>query len=154
LFGAKTALHERIIKAADRGDADLTCRRLMNICSRATFEFWRRRFSLAGFEQDHDVSILGCGRIAAILSNVVVPFLAACGNDVSALAKVLPLEEENAIIRQAVFALFGRDGDPHLHATALRQQGLIQIFNDHCANVRNACDTCRLVCPADAVIKR
>ena len=86
---------------------------------------------------------MGSARIAAMLANVVIPFLAAQGTDVRPLLGHLPPEEDNSLVRQTAHALFGRDHNPSLYAGGLRRQGLLQIFHDFCLT-RVGCRTCRL----------
>jgi hypothetical protein len=42
------------------------------------------------------------------------------------------------------FALFGHDHHPALYRSALRRQGLIQLFTDFCLNARAGCADCPL----------
>jgi len=111
-------------------------------------EFWKRRLSFAGKPQDSEVELIGAGRVSAMLSNVVIPFLAATGVNIAPLLAHLPPEENNNLIRRTAYALFGRDHNPALYQTGLRQQGLLQIFHDFCLNNKTACRACRL---ADAL---
>jgi hypothetical protein len=89
------------------------------------------------------IEMIGAGRVAAMVSNVVIPFLAASGTDISPLLQHLPPEENNNLIRRTAYSLFGRDHNPALYHTGLRQQGLIQIFHDFCLNNKTACRDCR-----------
>jgi hypothetical protein len=91
---------------------------------------------------------MGTQRIAAIVSNVIVPFLAALGNRQvmhPALLSRLPPEEDNQIIRQTAHNLLGPDHNPDLYRSSLRQQGLIQIFHDFCLTDRSRCENCALL---------
>ncbi len=91
---------------------------------------------------------LGDARAAAIVSNVVIPLLAAEGEAIEPLLAALRPEHDNAVIRRAAHLLFGRDHNPALyHAHGLRQQGLIQIFQDFCLSSRTVCESC-LLCGA------
>lgn len=110
--------------------------------------YWRRRLGLGGRCLESDVALLGTQRIAAIISNLFVPYLAVTGKDVTPLLPLLPAEQDNALIRQAAFSLFGQDHNPAFYGTGLRQHGLLQIFHDFCLTNRNGCTRCRL---ADAV---
>jgi hypothetical protein len=107
-------------------------------------DYWARRLSFSGKPQEKDIEIIGEGRVAAMLSNVVIPFLAATGCDIAALLPHLPQEENNSLIRRMAYALFGRDHNPSLYGTGLRQQGLLQIFHDFCLSDKTACRDCRL----------
>jgi hypothetical protein len=111
---------------------------------RTRMDYWARRLSFSGKPQEKEIEIIGEGRIAAILSNVMIPFLAASGCDVAALLPHLPPEENNSLIRRMAYALFGRDHNPSLYGTGLRQQGLLQVFHDFCLSDKTACRNCRL----------
>jgi len=89
--------------------------------------------------------LIGPARAAAILANVVVPWLMAQARPVMHLLKDLPAEGTNTITRQAAHALLGPDCNPALYHSGLRQQGLIQVFTDFCLDRHNPCDSCRLV---------
>ena len=109
----------------------------------AVMDYWTRRLSFSGKPQESETVLIGAGRIAAILSNVVIPFLAASGVRITPLLDFLPPEEDNSLIRRTAFVLFGRDHNPALYQNGLRQQGLLQIFNDFCLNNKTACADCR-----------
>ncbi|MDD5678333.1 MAG: DUF2851 family protein [Kiritimatiellae bacterium] len=110
--------------------------------------YWQRRLALSGKVQTAPVSLMGEGRAAAIVLNVLVPFLAALGKHgvlSPAFLRRLPPEEDNQIIRQTAHNLLGPDHNPALYRSGLRQQGLIQIFNDFCLTDRSLCDQCALL---------
>jgi hypothetical protein len=106
--------------------------------------YWNRHLSFSGKEHVSDVALVGVDRIAAIQSNVIIPFAAANGTPVEHLLKQLCPEQDNTLVRAAAFALFGRDHNSVLYRNGLRQQGLIQIFHDFCLNNRSACRDCAL----------
>lgn len=106
--------------------------------------YWQDRLTLGGKAQRNPAAILGQTRISAILSNVVVPFLAASGKNTAPLLDSLPPEEDNSIIRHTAYALFGRDHNPALYRRGILQQGLIQIFHDFCVNNHADCAECGL----------
>jgi len=62
-----------------------------------------------------------------------------------AFLRRLPPEEDNQIIRQTAHNLLGPDHNPALYRSGLRQQGLIQIFNDFCLTDRSRCKDCALL---------
>lgn len=111
---------------------------------RKGFDYWSRRLGFSGKLQNSDIAIVGSDRVAAIESNVILPFLAANRIPVKNLLNHIPAEHDNSLIRQTAFALLGRDQNPALYRTGLRQQGLIQIFHDFCLNNRSACRDCLL----------
>ena len=107
--------------------------------------FWGRRLSLGGGRGKSDAALIGSRRAAAILSNVVVPFLATEGAAVAPLLRRLPPEQDSSVLRRTAFALFGHDHNPAMYESGLRQQGLLQIFHDFCLPDRSACADCALV---------
>lgn len=106
--------------------------------------YWSRQLSFSGVTQKSDIALIGADRIAAIESNVFLPFLATRGIPVRRLVSQIPPEHDNNVIRLTAYALFGRDHNPALYHHGLRQQGLIQIFHDFCLNNRSACKDCPL----------
>jgi len=111
---------------------------------KTTLDYWRHRLSFGGKVQSSETRLIGPGRLSAIVSNVIIPCLAATGVRVTPLLDQLPPEQDNALTRQTAFALFGRDHNPALYRSGLRQQGLLQIFHDFCLNNRTACRDCAL----------
>jgi len=110
--------------------------------------YWQCRLTFSGRAQAVPVALMGAGRAAAIVSNVLVPFLAALGkHDVlrPPFLRRLPPEADNQIIRQTAHNLLGADHNPALYRSGLRQQGLIQIFNDFCLTDRSRCKDCALL---------
>ena len=97
---------------------------------------------------------MGRRRAAAILSNVVVPFLATAGASVDPLVHRLPPEQDNSVMRRTAFALFGRDHNPAMYESGLRQQGILQIFHDFCLPDRSGCSTCALATALDGAAQR
>jgi hypothetical protein len=106
--------------------------------------YWDRRLSFCSSRQKQSAALLGETRIDAILNNVLIPFLAAHGIQPARWLDRLPVEADNAIVRQTALSLFGPDVPPSLCRDGLRQQGLIQIFHDFCLNDRSRCAACEL----------
>ena len=106
--------------------------------------YWRQRLAWGRPPQPKPLALVGSARRAALLANIAVPFLAACGRPMTALLDTLPAGQPNALTRETAHRLFGRDHDPALYRTGLRQQGLLQIFHDFCLTTRNACADCPL----------
>lgn len=103
------------------------------------------RASLTGQPQAKTLALIGDNRAAAILANVLIPYLAAIDGMqgiVSRTLESLPHEADNAIVRQTAFYLFGRDHSPELRRPTLARQGLMQIFQDFCVNDRSRCANC------------
>jgi hypothetical protein len=112
-------------------------------------EYWRRRLTFGGKRRPRDTALLGGARLGAILSSVVVPFLAAAGRNVTPLLPVLPPEQDNSLIRHTAASLLGRDHNPAIYRRGLRQQGLLQVFYDFCVASRAACGECPFAAALD-----
>ena len=147
LFRGAHALGETLA-AVDGADPARWTAKTMALFTGATGDsYWRRRLGLSCAPGRSDIALLGEDRAAAILCNVVVPFLVATDRvqrGAGELLGFLPPAHDDALARCTAFALFGRDYNPKFHRTALRQQGLLQIFNDFCLGDRSACKSCGL----------
>lgn len=98
-----------------------------------TENYWTKRLALGNENEKVTMALIGEKRGIAILTNVLVPFLAASDEHAlfsEGLAEVLPSESMNSIIKQTAHALFGPDHSPKLYNSGLKRQGLIQIFQD------------------------
>jgi hypothetical protein len=106
--------------------------------------YWGWRLGLAGSRRTQPVALIGAGRATAILTNVVIPWLTAQadGESLRTVLHDLPAEEDNSLLRQTAFNLFGRDFNPALYSTGLCQQGLLQIFHDFCLHAHAGCQDC------------
>ena len=89
--------------------------------------------------------VLGRGRAAAILANVVVP-LAFAERRIGAIPDWLPPEDVSEPVRLAAARLFGRDHNPAVcyAGNGLHIQGLIQIYRDCCLRSHPECQDCEL----------
>ena len=89
--------------------------------------------------------VMGRGRAAAIVANVVAPF-AIAEDRLAEAPDWLPPEDVSEPVRLTAFRLFGRDHNPAaLYATnGLLIQGLIQIHRDCCRPHYPDCADCRL----------
>ncbi|MDA0323358.1 MAG: DUF2851 family protein [Verrucomicrobia bacterium] len=94
--------------------------------------YWRNHLSLGGNIHPRGVALIGQGRAAAIISNLLIPYVALHDAKFAEeqLLRHLPAEEDNTLIRQAALNLLGHDHNPAMYHLGLRQQGLIQIFLD------------------------
>jgi len=90
--------------------------------------------------------LMGRGRAAAILANVIVPF-ALAEERVSEIPDWLPPEDISMPVRLTAFRLLGRDHNPAAHYATndLMVQGLLQIHRDYCLQVHPDCAGCGLV---------
>lgn len=109
-------------------------------------DFWSYHLGAGGGQRlSKPVTLVGRQRLAAWMSNVLVPILAATGHDVQPWLPRLPSEQTNSVMRLTAHRLLGRDHNPSLYAKhGLRQQGLMQIFHDFCVYRDKACQQCPL----------
>jgi len=117
---------------------------LFESCAR--WPFWDDRLTLAGPATPGAGALLGANRIAAILVNVVIPWLAAEDRLDPAVLDHLPPEDLSVPVRTTAYRLFGRDHNPAplYAANGLRIQGLLQIHADFCLGARAGCADCPL----------
>jgi hypothetical protein len=109
--------------------------------------FWDYRLTLTGQRAAQPAALIGVARADAILINDFVPFLAAQRGGATPAPELLaqlPVEQDNAVLRETAFALFGRDAPNSLLRDGLRRQGLLHIFHTYCLNDRSRCATCPL----------
>lgn len=91
------------------------------------------------------LGLMGRGRAAAVIANVILPFALAEGRAAGAPVW-LPPEDLSLPVKLTAFRLFGRDHNPAaFYATnGLHVQGLIQIHRDFCLQVHPDCECCAL----------
>ncbi len=92
--------------------------------------------------------IMGRGRAAAIVANVVVPWALAAGR-LGEVPDWLPPEDLSDPVRLTAYRLFGRDHNPApLYARDdVRIQGLLQIHREFCLPLHPDCAACALAAP-------
>ncbi len=109
--------------------------------------FWRHHAHCAARSTSGNIRLVGRGRAAAILNNVIVPWMIALGRlggEHRVLLDLLPREDESGLLRRAVHQ-FMPEGWPGIAAAGtLECQGLLQLFNDFCLPDLSGCRTCRL----------
>lgn len=145
LFSRDTKLNDMLAGIDTQDPTKWTTAAAAVLRDHAVMEYWLNRLSLAGKPRDSTIALLGNNRIASILSNVVVPLLAAEGLSTAHMVDALPPEEENSLIRYTANLLFGRDHNPAIYRSGLLQQGLLGVFHDFCLNNRSGCCDCRFL---------
>ncbi|MCO5043655.1 MAG: DUF2851 family protein [Verrucomicrobia bacterium] len=143
LFLGVRAAYGRLFESPPRSAVSLLKR------ARAALEgvddsFWDRRLSLGGKISSAPIALVGADRIQLLVTNVLIPLLAADGRAApfEAVLAALPPEGDNQLVRQTAFTLFGAHHPTSWYRTGLRRQGLIQIFHDYCLNDRSRCASC------------
>jgi len=113
---------------------------------RCRWPFWNQRLAFSSTpDPGHEIALLGEPRVAAILTNVVLPFYAAENRFHPDAVDYLPPEDLSAPMRLTALHLFGRDHNPALYSdSGLLQQGLLQIHLDFCLTAKPGCDSCIL----------
>lgn len=112
-------------------------------------DYWSTHFTLGGKAQRSGGELIGAARAEEIIANVVLPFVAAHGDDrLRAKAKArydaLTAAPTNSVVRLAGQQLFDSASSAgKLIKTARQQQGLIQIFQDFCLNDKSGCRQCQ-----------
>ena len=141
LFGAEAAPTRRLVGAEGMDALGIAHRTLDSLhCP-----FWSHRLSLGGRRHTQAIALLGASRTRAILTNALVPYLAATGRGAHlqpGYLDSLPREEPNQVVRVAAHQFFGPDHAPSLYRSPLRRQGLLQVFHDYCLNDRSRCAEC------------
>jgi hypothetical protein len=111
------------------------------------WSFWNQRLSFSSQpDEKHPLAVLGATRIAAIITNVIFPFVAAEDALPHEAVLYLPPEEISAPMRLTALHLFGRDHNPAVFYSdnGLLQQGLLQVYLDFCLNAAPDCEACTL----------
>ena len=90
--------------------------------------------------------IVGRGRGAAIVANIVVPWAMASGR-LAFAPEWLPPEDVSEPVRLMAFRMLGRDHNPaaFYSRNGLCIQGLIGIYREFCSSAHPDCDICRLL---------
>lgn len=113
----------------------------------AALEYWRNRLSFRTAPAESSIALLGAERASAIITNAVLPFLAARGmesGNFERILRALPAEHHNILVASAAKNILGPDHNSTVYRHAVRQQGLIQIFSDFCLNSPLSCRNCAL----------
>ncbi|MDA3800434.1 MAG: DUF2851 family protein [Kiritimatiellae bacterium] len=106
--------------------------------------FWENYFSFYGEKKKYSAKMVGSQRASSIIINVITPWLAAQKKDIRESIALIPKEQTNSIITNTAYMLFGHDHNPALYNTALKQQGILQIYYDFCAKNIPSCTNCPL----------
>lgn len=90
--------------------------------------------------------LMGRGRAAAVVANVILP-LALAERRTESVPDWLPPEDLSEPVRLTAYRLFGRDHHPlaRYASNGLLIQGLLQIHRDCCLQVHPDCAACPLV---------
>ena len=135
----------------ERAAEMFTCTPMMDLAEASDFSGKSCRdmvtsMCVGGRNADGSVmKLMGRGRAAAVMANVVVPFALAEGR-LSEVPEWLPPEDVSMPVRLTAFRLFGRDHNPAVcySTNGLLIQGLIQIHRDFCLRHHPECGDCSL----------
>ena len=105
--------------------------------------YWDQHYTLTSEATAKRMAIVGASRVAEILANVLLPFLAAEGAEVFADYRKLPARLSNRRLETAATRLFGDDPRrAQFLKTVANQQGLLQIYEDFCLQDNSDCVHC------------
>ena len=138
--------------AEGRRRLDTTIRdRLTDIFTGLEHPYWSRRCTLGGKKLGRPLALVGDQRATGILVDVLLPVLLAQArrqgdNKLSSRLHLvwrrLPSRPQNSVTRRMSGVLFGDTDDAgDVIDSARRQQGLHQLYRDHCGS-GDACDRC------------
>lgn len=146
-FTAADSPEESMVAPSPGAEKVWIRRRLAGIMADDPTGFWRHHAHCAARSTAGDIRLVGRGRAAAILTNVIVPWMTALGRlggEHRVLLDLLPREDESGLLRRAAHQ-FLPEGWPGVAASGVLEcQGLIQLFNDFCLPDRSGCRKCRL----------
>jgi len=147
LFCSRGKLLADLDELTSDNPAEWTGQAIDRLKESATLAYWRNRLSLQTPPSTTPIALLGTERASAIMSNVVLPFMAARGMraaNVETVLRSLPPEHHNILVSSAAKNILGPDHNSAMYRYAIRQHGLIQIFSDFCLNSPLSCRNCAL----------
>ena len=141
LFGTATGLLDSLL-ALSQEDAKAWCR--------AADKLFRAKAEEAAVllspSRKAGVGLLGKGRVHAILINAVIPFFALENESAWTLATGVPGEDIGASMKEMAYRLFGGDHNSAIYSkSALRMQGLLEVWKGFCGASAQSCRSCGLV---------
>ncbi|MEP6810888.1 MAG: DUF2851 family protein [Chthoniobacterales bacterium] len=105
--------------------------------------YWSHHYTLTSEPTAKPMALVGDSRVAEILANVALPFLAARGSEVWDSFMKLPARLSNRRLETAVTRLFGGNAQGRAFTrTVAQQQGLLQIYEDFCLQDNSDCAHC------------
>jgi hypothetical protein len=117
-------------------------------------DFWSHRYTVNGPQLAQPVDLLGPGRAATMVIDVLLPAAAALARmgdeslpaaSLRALYLQHPRLPPNEIIREMMRQFFGADKTrAAVVDSACRQQALLQLYRDFCASEQETCQECAL----------
>lgn len=124
------------------GDSDPT-RALRDFLRALQHPYWSHHYTLTSEPVAKKMALIGDSRVAEILANVALPFLAARGAEVWSDFAQLPARLSNRRLETAVTRLFGNNAQGRAFTrTVAHQQGLLQIYEDFCLQDNSDCARC------------
>jgi hypothetical protein len=145
LFCSENSFSDKIGKNYAASPTTWYKQTLRDLTETPNISFWDNYFSFYGKKKSYSAKMLGQQRAISIIINVMAPWLAAQQKDISNSLSKIPKEHTNSIITNTAYMLFGHDHNPVIYNTALKQQGIMQIYYDFCAKNIPACNNCELI---------
>lgn len=127
------------LRLARVGDSDL----LQNFFAGQTHEFWSTRCTLASSPSAAPVSLLGEGRLLALMFNTAWPLSARESPDETdeQLHRAVSVPP-NRLAKIAAVRLLGNRSLRGLKTSLLAQEGLLQVYRDFCLQDYTQCRDC------------
>jgi len=145
LFCNQDYLSEKIITSYESSPETWYKQTIKDLTETPDIKFWENYFSFYGSKKSYRAKMLGKQRAISIIINVITPWLATQNIDISCSMNKIPKEQVNSIITNTAYMLFGHDHNPAIYNTALKQQGIMQVYYDFCAQNIPTCHDCELV---------
>jgi len=110
--------------------------------------YWDTHFTLTSQASPRRMALIGPARVTDMLANVFFPAAVAASPGRWKDYRQLPALDSNQKVDEAVARLFGAEktaeaGERFLKK-AVFQQGILQLFEDHCVDCEGDCDRCAL----------
>ena len=108
-------------------------------------EFWDFHYTVSSKAASRRMALVGESRVTEMLANVFFPLAYAEDSSRWIGFKNLPATLSNQRVEVAAIRLFGPDNAraQHFLRNAALQQGLLQVYEDFCANDASDCAKCR-----------
>ncbi len=145
LFCSEENLSDKLLKNHSELPAKWYKQTIKDLTETPNIKFWENYFSFYGNKKNYRARMLGKQRAISVIINVITPWLLTQNIDISYSISKIPKEQSNSIITNTAYMLFGHDHNPAIYNTALKQQGVMQVYYDFCAQNIPSCHDCLLM---------
>lgn len=144
LFASPSEPWQRALEHSERDPASAAPQAARWLTA-ASDPYWERRAGWANRISSKSMALIGKDRADLFVANVWIPLLFARGRLQGSFERLLESikpESDHQILRQTAMYLFGPNHPRSWYQTAMRRQGLVQIFQDYCLTDRSRCASC------------